>query len=128
LAAGTAVVPISPGAGTRELEHFVADSDPDVVLGDPSADLPPSLRGRPLISTRGDGAAYAERDDLDPESTAMILYTSGTTGLPKGVQLPRRAIATNLDALAAVWQWTGDDRLTHALPLFHVHGLVLGVL
>src|SRR5262249_16914734 len=57
--------------------------------------------------------------------TALILYTSGTTGRPKGVQIPRRAIATNLDALFDAWQWTDADRLAHALPLFHVHGLVL---
>src|SRR5205807_10044561 len=45
-----------------------------------------------------------------------------------GVLLPRRAVASNLDALAEVWAWTTNDVLTHGLPLFHVHGLVLGVL
>lgn len=58
----------------------------------------------------------------------MIIYTSGTTGLPKGVVLSRRAIAADLDALAEAWQWTADDVLVHGLPLFHVHGLVLGLL
>jgi malonyl-CoA/methylmalonyl-CoA synthetase len=57
-----------------------------------------------------------------------VLYTSGTTGLPKGVVLPRRAIAANLDALAEVWEWTPRDVLVHGLPLFHAHGLVLGTL
>ena len=56
------------------------------------------------------------------------MYTSGTTGPPKGVQIPRRAITSNLDALAEIWQWTAEDRLTHALPVFHVHGLVIGIL
>ncbi len=56
------------------------------------------------------------------------MYTSGTTGPPKGVQIPRRAVTSNLDALAEIWQWTADDRLTHALPVFHVHGLVIGIL
>ncbi|WP_055518737.1 AMP-binding protein, partial [Streptomyces aurantiacus] len=55
-------------------------------------------------------------------------YTSGTTGPPKGAVIPRRAIATTLDALADAWQWTGDDVLVHGLPLFHVHGLILGIL
>src|SRR5438105_2501842 len=50
------------------------------------------------------------------------------TGPPKGVQIPRRAMASNLDALAEIWQWSAEDRLTHALPVFHVHGLVIGVL
>ncbi|WP_411078885.1 acyl-CoA synthetase [Streptomyces sp. cmx-18-6] len=65
---------------------------------------------------------------LAPESPALIVYTSGTTGPPKGAVLPRRAVAASLDALEDAWGWTGDDVLVHALPLFHVHGLVLGVL
>ena len=59
---------------------------------------------------------------------ALIVYTSGTTGPPKGAVLPRRAIASNLDALATAWEWTEADVVCHALPLFHVHGLVLGTL
>jgi fatty acid CoA ligase FadD36 len=58
----------------------------------------------------------------------LILYTSGTTGRPKGVQLTTSALAANLDALSDAWDWTGDDVLVHGLPLSHVHGLVLGVL
>ncbi len=56
------------------------------------------------------------------------MYTSGTTGLPKGVVLSRRAVAADLDGLAEAWQWSPGDTLVHGLPLFHVHGLVLGVL
>ena len=63
-----------------------------------------------------------------PETPALVVYTSGTTGPPKGAVLPRRAIAATLDALADAWQWTGEDVLVHGLPLFHVHGLILGVL
>ena len=57
-----------------------------------------------------------------------MIYTSGTTGPPKGAVLPRRALASNLDALAEAWEWSAEDVLVHGLPLFHVHGLVLGVL
>jgi len=77
------------------------------------------------VAARG---AASLPDDGDAEDTALVIYTSGTTGKPKGALLPRRAIASNLDALARAWQWTADDRLVHGLPLFHVHGLVLGVL
>jgi fatty acid CoA ligase FadD36 len=58
----------------------------------------------------------------------MVMYTSGTTGPPKGVLISRRAIAADIDALAAAWDWTPDDTLVHGLPLFHVHGLILGLL
>ena len=58
----------------------------------------------------------------------LIIYTSGTTGRPKGAVLARRAVASNLDGLADAWDWTGEDILAHGLPLFHVHGLVLGLI
>ena len=62
-----------------------------------------------------------------PEDTLLVLYTSGTTGPPKGAVISRQAVAQNIDALAGNWQWTARDTLVHALPLFHVHGLVLGL-
>jgi malonyl-CoA/methylmalonyl-CoA synthetase len=66
--------------------------------------------------------------EADDEAPAIVVYTSGTTGPPKGAVLPRRAIASNLDALASAWEWTEEDVVAHALPLFHVHGLILGIL
>jgi malonyl-CoA/methylmalonyl-CoA synthetase len=128
LVAGVPVVPINPKAGERELAHIVADSAPALLLTARGAELPPQLAGVPRVdvdlSARG-GTLSAEPS---PEAPAVVVYTSGTTGPPKGVVLPRRAISSNLDALAAAWEWTGDDVLAHALPLFHVHGLILGVL
>jgi malonyl-CoA/methylmalonyl-CoA synthetase len=130
LAAGVPIVPVNPKSGERELGHIVHDSEPSAVLAAPGAELPPALqeRHRLDIELEGSDADAHLPPEPAPESPALVVYTSGTTGPPKGVVLPRRAIATNLDALARAWEWTGDDLLTHGLPLFHVHGLVLGVL
>jgi malonyl-CoA/methylmalonyl-CoA synthetase len=128
LAAGVAVVPVNPRSGLRELEHVVSDSAPGLVLAWAGVDLPAPLAGLPRYDVSLEQSRERLPDALEREATAIILYTSGTTGLPKGVEIPRRALESNLDALAEVWGWTAADRLTHALPLFHVHGLVLGVL
>ena len=130
LAAGAAVVPVNPKIGERELTHILADSEPDVVLSAPNVELPEPLAARPrlpVLLAPADAPVPPLPPEPDEEAPAFVVYTSGTTGPPKGVVLPRRAVATNLDALAEAWGWTGDDVLVHGLPLFHVHGLIIGV-
>lgn len=129
LAAGAAVVPVNPKAGERELAHVLADSRPSVVLAGAGTDLPAAFGSIPRLDVdceARDGGTWPAEPPA--EAAALILYTSGTTGLPKGAILPRRAISSNLDALAEVWGWTSSDVLVHGLPLFHAHGLVLGTL
>ncbi|MEU2066103.1 acyl-CoA synthetase [Streptomyces anulatus] len=136
LRAGVPAVPLNPRTGERELAHILADSEPTAVLAGPDDALPPALEKprRVTVDARAAGtpakgtAGRALPAEEDPESPALIVYTSGTTGPPKGAVLPRRAVAASLDALEDAWGWTGDDVLVHALPLFHVHGLILGVL
>lgn len=121
LAAGVPVVPVPPDAGPGERGHILRDSGAVAILGEaqwPDVSLP-----RIELAT---GGAPVPEPSID--AAGLIVYTSGTTGAPKGVVLSRRAIAAGLDGLAEAWAWTPDDTLVHGLPLFHVHGLVLGVL
>jgi malonyl-CoA/methylmalonyl-CoA synthetase len=128
LQSGVVLVPVNPQLGRSELEHVLSDSRPDVLIGAPADGMPP-LAWQPrrvavdLTSRSSDPPAEHATD----EQPALIVYTSGTTGHPKGAVLSRRALASNLDALAEAWAWTAEDVLVHGLPLFHVHGLVLGL-
>ena len=128
LLAGVPVTPINPKAGTSELAHILDDSDPELVLCPPGTDVPDAVeeRGRVDVDLEAKGGAIP--DEPGDDAPAIVVYTSGTTGPPKGAVLPRRAIASNLDALAEAWEWTGEDVVAHGLPLFHVHGLILGTL
>ncbi|WP_256104305.1 AMP-binding protein [Streptomyces sp. ODS05-4] len=132
LLAGVPAVPLNPRSGERELAHIVADSAPGLVLAAPGDALPAALAALPRVDVPLTPAAGRlggpAGDAAPPEAPALVVYTSGTTGPPKGAVLPRRALAATLDAVAEAWQWTDADVLVHALPLFHVHGLVLGVL
>ena len=122
---GLVTVPLNPAVGERELAHVLGDSAPRLLLAArPEAFAPraPATRGIALDGPRIAPAPPAPGDPL------LVLYTSGTTGAPKGAVITHRNAAFDLDALAEAWAWTEGDRLVHALPLFHVHGLVLGVL
>ncbi|MPY82348.1 MAG: AMP-binding protein [Actinophytocola sp.] len=131
LLAGVPVVPINPKAGERELAHILADCTPSLALCAPDTTLPAAfdhLDRRDVDVEPRQSSGGVTLDEPDPATAGMIIYTSGTTGPPKGVVLPRRAVAGTLDALAEAWAWTEADVVMHALPLFHVHGLVLGTL
>ncbi|MGV0633329.1 acyl-CoA synthetase [Mycolicibacillus trivialis] len=124
LIAGVTAVPVPADVGSAERDHILTDSGAQAWLGE----APAETGGLAHIPVRRHARSYHRHREPAPETTALIIYTSGTTGAPKGVPLSRRAIAADLDALAAAWQWGPDDVLVHGLPLFHVHGLVLGLL
>jgi malonyl-CoA/methylmalonyl-CoA synthetase len=121
---GIELVPLNPKLGSVELDHILSDARPDLLIGAPDAEPP---AGMPQLSVDLYARGELAQSRAGDERPALVIYTSGTTGLPKGVLLPARAIKTNLDAVAQAWAWTDRDTLTHALPIFHVHGLVLGI-
>jgi fatty acid CoA ligase FadD36 len=124
LIAGVPIVPVPADVGAAERRHILTDSGAQLWLGE----RPDEPEGLPHTPVRLHARSWHRYAEPPPETTALIMYTSGTTGPPKGVLVSRRAIAADIDALADAWQWTPDDTLVHGLPMFHVHGLILGLL
>ncbi|MBX5485598.1 MAG: acyl-CoA synthetase [Mycolicibacterium hassiacum] len=124
LIAGVTAVPVPADVGAAERVHILKDSGARAWLGE----KPDDTEGLPHIPVRLHARSWHRYPEPPGDSTALILYTSGTTGAPKGVPIRRDAIAADIDALAEAWQWTPEDKLVHGLPLYHVHGLVLGLL
>ncbi|AQA04081.1 acyl-CoA synthetase [Mycobacterium sp. MS1601] len=124
LIAGVPFVPVPPDVGVAERAHILSDSKAQGWLGE----VPDDAGGLGHIPVRVHARSWHRYAEPHPDRAAYIMYTSGTTGAPKGVQTSRRAVAADIDGLAAAWQWSPDDVLVHGLPLFHVHGLVLGLL
>jgi acyl-CoA synthetase (AMP-forming)/AMP-acid ligase II len=129
LRAGAVVVLANPGSTAPELAHLAADSGARIAFADPQpARLLSGLADPPLTVAAGappPGApgAAGQRIRARPEDTALLAYTSGTTGRPKGVPLTHRQLVTSIRAAMAAWRWSADDVLVHALPLYHQHGL-----
>jgi len=127
-AAGYVSVPVDPKLGEGELAHVLGDAVPRASVAADAAAV--AHRGGAIetlpISISTTGAASLVGVSITG-APALVLYTSGTTGAPKGALITDRNIASNLDALARAWDWTADDVIVHALPVFHVHGLVLGL-
>ncbi len=145
---GAVVVPVNPQYTERELAHIAGDVRPALALvdrpeqadrvrrasGGLTGSLPvdPAEPVRPSVRPEGRaGVRGGEPPALDAaagEAPALIVYTSGTTGAPKGAVLSHDNLAAGVDSLGAAWRWEPADRLVLALPLFHVHGLCAGLL
>jgi acyl-CoA synthetase (AMP-forming)/AMP-acid ligase II len=132
LRAGAVLVPLNPAYSADELLYAVGDSGARVAVVEAAHAAILGAAGLPDVTLMSaslpQSGAAAPAVDVDPEAMALLVYTSGTTGRPKGVMLSHRALLTNLTTVAQTWQWTESDRLLLSLPCFHLHGLGLGIL
>jgi malonyl-CoA/methylmalonyl-CoA synthetase len=128
LRAGLAVVPANPGLSGAELVALARAARPALaIMDDPSglADHGVRLVGVDLAELPP--APTPTLDGAAPDDTALVMYTSGTTGRPKGVPLTHANLLASAHAVRLAWRWTPEDNLALALPLFHVHGLGVGL-
>jgi malonyl-CoA/methylmalonyl-CoA synthetase len=129
--AGAVLVPVNPSATPAEVAHLVADVRPvAAVLDDPARTEWPDgvvVRSVRELLARAGGVGAVDLPALRAAHDALIVYTSGTTGAPKGAVHTHGSLAAGVRALHTAWGWREDDRLVLALPLFHVHGLCAGL-
>jgi len=133
---GAVVVPVNPAATRSELAYLQRDARPSAALVDRPAirhcleEVDPgcavSFPADLLVAGAGTRAGVP-LNAARPGEDALIVYTSGTTGEPKGAVHTHRSLLAGVQALRIAWDWQPDDRLILALPLFHVHGLCAGL-
>ena len=139
---GLVVVPTNTAYREREIAHIVHDADPAGALVDDEeraawivAARPGTLVVGPAVALPDAGGAPAGAsaaspallDAVVPSDPAILGYTSGTTGAPKGAVLSHGNLLASAEAVVLAWRWTAADRLLLCLPLFHAHGLCVGL-
>ena len=139
LRAGLIYLPLNTAYTESELAYFLENAEPAVVVCDPQSEAVFARIGKQhhlqhlfsldihgkgsLITASENVPATFTTTECGPDDIAVILYTSGTTGRPKGAMITHGNLAANGRALQTTWQWQQQDVLLHALPIFHIHGL-----
>jgi malonyl-CoA/methylmalonyl-CoA synthetase len=140
---GAVFLPLNPAYTPTEVSYFLKDAEPALLLCDPGAEQPmrrlcseAGISHLLTLDEAGEGTlaaaaarqpsqfrnASSTRDDL-----AAILYTSGTTGRSKGAMLTHGNLVSNAETLRDYWGFSPSDRLLHALPIYHAHGLFVAI-
>ncbi len=139
LRAGLVFLPMNPAYRAGEVEYMLRDAEPALFVCDPGrvGELATIAAGAGVphlltLDGRGEGSLTERARDLPAEfppvtvaaeDYAAMLYTSGTTGRPKGAPLSHANLASNARVLVESWGFGADDVLLHALPVYHAHGL-----
>jgi len=136
--AGAVYLPLNTAYTLNELDYFITDAEPSLVVCDPAkAEGIATIAAKvgatvETLGADGKGSLTEAADKAGPDfvtvprghdDLAAILYTSGTTGRSKGAMLSHDNLASNSLSLVDYWRFTRDDVLIHALPIYHTHGL-----
>lgn len=135
---GAVMVPLNLAYRQRELSHVLADAQPRLLLTERSQleivdSLTPADRASVEELVLADELSAWEKSEDEPRRVvaendpAVIMYTSGTTGRSKGAVISHRNLLASITDLLAAWAWSPQDTLLLGLPLFHTHGLVVGL-
>ncbi len=145
LEVGAVMVPINLRYRRRELSHILGDAEPALLVTEEAqmpvldelspTDLGPDTKVLSVDGTDAwlDGAQAGQPSDTEPvsparaEEPALLMYTSGTTGASKGAVLSHNNVLATVTGLLSAWAWEQNDVLLLPLPLFHTHGLVVGL-
>ena len=136
LRAGLVFHPLNTGYQKTELNYFLGNAEPKIIVGDvQTTPLLQELAGSDIkvidiaeLATSSLDTEAAHTDiSMEKDDLAALLYSSGTTGVPKGIMLSHGNLVSNAETLVSAWGFTPADTLLHALPIFHVHGLFVGI-
>jgi malonyl-CoA/methylmalonyl-CoA synthetase len=141
LRAGMVYVPLNTALAAPEVEFHLRDAAPSVFITHAEAlaeiEIAQALHIPHVLTSGGQQSAALERlaamapgselREVESDATAVLVYTSGTTGRSKGAMVTHGNLIANAKGLAEAWRFCADDVVLHALPLFHGHGLFLGV-
>lgn len=127
LRAGAIYLPLNTAYTKHEVDYFINDARPALLVGDFTSHNIPNLALETLSRDAENCEPYHPITEMAPNDLAAILYTSGTTGRSKGAMLSHDNLASNALTLYEIWHWEQEDILLHALPIFHVHGLFVAL-